>query len=118
MKVFGRYLEERRSETIAAFKKGDAAERLFGIKVLSQKMEENKAEILYYVGDSSKKVKQFMLELLIRQTGWDKEIKEMLSSKKSAVREFAIRVLAAWKSSKYRPKTFNIPAWNTSRFEP
>ncbi len=97
--VFGRYLEERRSETIAAFKKGDAAERLFGIKVLSQKMEENKAEILYYVGDSSKKVKQFMLELLIRQTGWDKEIKEMLSSKKSAVREFAIRVLAAWKES-------------------
>ncbi len=99
LKVFGRYLEERRSETIAAFKKGDAAERLFGIKVLSQKMEENKAEILYYVGDSSKKVKQFMLELLIRQTGWAEEIKEMLSSKKSAVREFAIRVLAAWKES-------------------
>ena len=99
VQIFGQYLKERRKETLIAFVGGDAAERLLGLEVLAQNMEENKAAILLYAEDGAKKVKQFLLEFLRSRMDWRGEIEEMLTSKKSAVRELAIRVFAAWQES-------------------
>lgn len=99
VQIFGQYLKERRKETLAAFAGGDAPERLLGLEALAQNMEENKAEILLYAEDGAKKVKQFLLEFLRSRMDWKEEIEGMLTSKKSAVRELAIRVFAAWQES-------------------
>ncbi|MDE7327778.1 MAG: DUF4132 domain-containing protein [Lachnospiraceae bacterium] len=99
IQIFGQYLKERRKETLAAFAGGDAAGRLLGLEILAQNLEENKEELLLYVEDGSKKVKQFLLEMLSKRTDWKEEMEGMLASKKSAVRELAIRVLAAWQES-------------------
>ena len=99
VQIFGQYLKERRKETLTAFAGGDAAERLLGLEALAQNMEENKAEILLYAEDGAKKVKQFLLEFLRSRMDWKEEIEGMLTSKKSAVRELAIRVFAAWQES-------------------
>jgi len=99
VQIFGQYLKERRKETLIAFTGGDAPERLLGLEALAQNMEENKAEILLYAEDGAKKVKQFLLEFLRSRMDWKEEIEGMLASKKSAVRELAIRVFAAWQES-------------------
>ena len=99
IQVFGQYLKERREETLAAFAGGEAAERLLGLEILAQNTEENKAEILSYAEDGAKVIRQQLFELLSRQTGWRKEMEEMLASKKSSVRELAIRVFVVWQEA-------------------
>lgn len=99
VQVFSQYLKDRRKETLAAFAGGDAPERLLGLEVLAQNIEENKAEILLYTEDGSKKIRQLLKELLCGRTDWREEIGGMLASKKSSVRELAICVFAAWQEA-------------------
>ncbi len=99
LEVFERYLESRREETIQAFATSDADGRMFGLEVFSKNAEENKKEILAYTEDSAKKVKQALLDILRSQTGWTEEIKALLTSKKAAARELAVRVLASWQET-------------------
>ena len=61
-------------------------------------MDGNKNEILRYMQDSSKAVKEELFEILCAKKEWEAEIKEFVSSKKAAQREFAIRVLSVWQA--------------------
>ncbi len=89
-------LKERREETISAFAGADAFGRLVGLRLLIQDAEKNKKEILRYMSDGSKAVKQELFDFLCRQKGWEEEIKSFLDSKKASEREFAARIMSDW----------------------
>ncbi len=99
--VFLAYLETRREDTIAAFKEASSNGRCLGVQVLAQRPEENKAQLLEYAQDSSKAVREVLLDALYQQKGWEEDIYKLLASKKAAEREIAIRVLTKWDEEKY-----------------
>ena len=99
--VFQAYLETRREETIAAFREASSNGRSLGVQVLAEHPEENRAEILAYATDSSKGVREDLLNVLYGQMGWEEDLIRLLSSKKAAEREIAIRVLTKWDAEKY-----------------
>lgn len=101
--VFRGYLEERREEMLAAFQEAGSTGRCLGIQILAEHPGENKAILLAFAQDSSKAVREELLNLLYREKGWEEDILKLLSSKKAAEREIAIRVLAKWDSGKYAP---------------
>ena len=98
--VFADYLKERRDETLKAFAtKTDSVGRSFAVKVLSCNAQENKKEIFAYSGDSAKMVQRELLEVLCENKEWEKEIKELLFSKKASERELAVKTFLAWQES-------------------
>lgn len=101
--IFQGYLADRRQEAVAGFREAASTGRCLGLTVLGQHPEQNKEEILGFSQDSSKAVKEELLEILYRCKGWEAEIQKLLSSKKAAEREIAIRVLTKWDSEKYAP---------------
>ncbi len=103
-KAFTGYMEENREEVILAFQKSDVAVRTFAVTFLQNNAEENKAEILSYTQDSSKTVREALLTVLCEQKSWELEVLVLLSSKKAAERELAIRTLAKWDLEKYKPQ--------------
>lgn len=102
--IFGSYLKDRRDEMISAFQSADSVGRSFGLLVLSGEPEMNKEAILSFSQDTAKTVKETLLELLYEQRGWEEDILKLLSSKKAADREIAIRVLSKWDAGKYAPQ--------------
>lgn len=101
-KIFQEYLQERRDETIAAFQGAGSTGRAFGLLVLSENRKENKEAILSFSQDSSKAVKEALLNILYQAKDWEEDVKKMLSSKKAAEREIAIRVLTEWNGEAYK----------------
>lgn len=96
MEYFSSCLKERKKETVDAFMAADVYARQVGLRLLAQNAGENKEEILRYVQDSSKVVKEELFGILCARKEWEEEIKGLVGAKKAAEREFAIRVLAAW----------------------
>lgn len=99
--VFLGYLETRRDDMLAAFRETGSNGRCLGIQVLGEHPEENKAELLGYAQDSSKAVKEELLNVLYGRKSWEEDMLKLLSSKKAAEREIAIRVLTKWDGEKY-----------------
>mgnify|MGYP002510491820 CR=1 FL=1 len=95
---FSGCLKERREETVDAFTASEVYARQVGLRLLNQDADGNKNEILKYMQDSSKAVKEELFEILCAKKEWEAEIKEFVSSKKAAQREFAIRVLSVWQA--------------------
>ena len=95
--IFRRYLEERREEMLSAFQGAGRLGRRFGLIVLAEHADENKDIILSFAQDSTKSVRERLLDILYGQKNWNKEIIGLLSAKKAAERETAIRVLARWR---------------------
>lgn len=95
---FSGCLKERREETVDAFTASEVYARQVGLRLLNQDADGNKNEILRYMQDSSKAVKEELFEILCAKKEWEAEIKEFVSSKKAAQREFAIRVLSVWQA--------------------
>ncbi len=94
--VFADYLCTRREETLAAFFQAGVEGRYLALRVMRRNLSENKQEILKYVADGAKLVREELLGLLYIQTDWAEDIKVLLQSKKAAVREIAVHVLAHW----------------------
>ncbi|MCM1065857.1 MAG: DUF4132 domain-containing protein [Eubacterium sp.] len=103
LEIFRKYLADRREEMTAAVWEADSAGRILGLKLFSEDPKANKAEILRFAQDTAKAVKEALLELLYRQTDWEQDIIALLSSKKAADRDVAVRVLTKWDSAKYAP---------------
>lgn len=99
--IFRKYLAERREEMLAAIRETDSAGRSLGLNILSEDIQENKAEILRFAQDTAKGVKEELLDILERQKDWEKDIIALLSSKKAADRDVAVRVLTRWGGEKY-----------------
>ena len=97
-KYFAKELSEKREETIAAFQNAPACGRLLGIGVFGKDPRTNKAELLQYVGESSKQVREELMKIFADQPDWMEDFLQILrTSKKSAERETAAMVLAKYK---------------------
>ena len=94
--AFAGYLRTRREETIAAFSGAGAEGRYLALRVLRKEPDQNRREILSFVADSSKLVKEELLDILYAQTDWAEDMKALLQAKKAAQREMAVRVMAHW----------------------
>lgn len=101
--IFRKYLTERREEMTAAVWEVDSAGRSLGLTLFAENPQEYKAEILKFAQDTAKAVKEELLELLYQRTDWEEDIIALLSSKKAADRDVAVRVLTKWDGGKYAP---------------
>ncbi|MBD5459965.1 MAG: DUF4132 domain-containing protein [Lachnospiraceae bacterium] len=99
--IFRVYLSERREEMLAAFQAADSVGRCFGLTIMAEETEQNKEAILSFAQDSSKAVKEQLLDILYKASGWEEDIVALLSSKKAADRDVAVRVLTKWGGEKY-----------------
>lgn len=97
--IFTRYLNEQREETLAAFQAAKAEGRFLALRVLRAEADKNKKEILSYVSDSSKIVKEEFFEIVSGKKEWEGDVKEFLAAKKAAVREMAVRILEHWQKA-------------------
>lgn len=96
--VFAKYLNsERRKETLTAFSNAKAEGRYLALLAMRKDAERNKQEILNYTSDSTKIVKEVLLDILYEQRNWEEDIKALLDAKKAVQRELAVQVLAHWK---------------------
>lgn len=102
IKIFSKYLAERRQACIEAFAGASAYGRVLGLYVLEKDAAANKQEILAYAQDSSKSVKEELLRICCANPSWEAEIKALLDSKKQAERELAVKVLVQWDENKYK----------------
>lgn len=96
------YLFERKEELLSAYQETNVVGRMFVLKLLADHAEENKKAILAFSKDSSKIVREALLEVLYQHTDWEEEIKLFLEAKKATEREVGIRVLAHWGIEKYQ----------------
>ena len=101
--TFLKYLKDRREETVEAFQEAGSTGRCFGLQILSEDPEANKDVILSFSQDSSKAVREELLSILYKKEAWAEDVEKLLSSKKAADRELAIRVLTRWDAEKYTP---------------
>lgn len=101
-KVFQKHLEERREETLAVFREADSVGRCFALKMLAKEPQKNKAEIFGFTQDTSKTVKEELLSILYEAKDWKEDIIALLSSKKAADRDVAVRVFAKWGDEEYQ----------------
>lgn len=96
MPVFVQYLNERPEETKKAFAEAEAFGRYFGLCVMEKEPDAYQSEILGFSQDGAKVVKEKLEEILKGRPDWRTEVTALLSSKKAAERELAIRVLLHW----------------------
>ncbi len=99
--IFEAYLSEdaRREGFLRAFTGADALGRFFGLSVLRRDVGRNKKEILAYSQDGAKSVRQELLDILCAGREFEPEVLELLSAKRAAERELAVRTLMCWQES-------------------
>ncbi|MCM1399389.1 MAG: DUF4132 domain-containing protein [Clostridium sp.] len=91
--LFSGYLDTHEEECLDAFTAGTAVSRTWAIDILGKKGDLYKKQILGFFGDSSKLVKEEMLQLLSKHEEWMPDVVEKLASGKAAERELAASVL-------------------------
>ncbi|MBQ2100666.1 MAG: hypothetical protein II477_06275, partial [Lachnospiraceae bacterium] len=95
---FARMLQERRAETVDAFQNGPVVGRLLGIELLGRNALNNKAELMSFLGESSKQVKEELIKVYGAHPEWMDDFLQILkTSKKGSERELAAAVLAKYK---------------------
>lgn len=98
--VFARYLDSaRREETLTAFSNAKAEGRYLALLAMRKDIARNRHEILSYASDSTKFVREALLDILYDQRGWEEDIKALLDAKKASQRELAVQVLAHWQQN-------------------
>lgn len=94
---FSKILQERRAETVDAFQNGPVSGRLLGIEILGRNALNNKAELLSFVSESSKQVKEKLIQVYGAHPEWTEDFLQILkTSKKGSEREVAAAVLAKY----------------------
>ena len=94
---FSKVLKERRAETIDAFQNGSVTGRLLGIELLGRDANAYKAELMSFLGESAKQVKEALVKVYGAHPEWMDDFLQILkTSKKGAERELAAAVLAKY----------------------
>ena len=87
---------------------GSATARIMAIKGLDslaahpECAEGARKALILCAADTSKQVQELLAERYIRHPDWEQDYLDMLSSKKTAVRSLAVRILAGIDTEKYR----------------
>lgn len=91
-----------------AAQNGSATARIMAIKGLDslaahlECAEGARKSLILCSADTSKQVQELLAERYIRHPDWEQDYLDMLSSKKTAVRSLAVRILAGIDTEKYR----------------
>lgn len=91
-----------------AAQNGSSAARILAIKGLDALSADHvcaegaRKALILCSADSSKQVQELLAERYIRHPDWEQDYLDMLSSKKTAVRSLAVRILAGIDTEKYR----------------
>ena len=94
---FSRILQERRAETVDAFQNGPVSGRLLGVEILGRNALNYKAELMSFLGESSKQVKEELIKVYGAHPEWMEDFLQILkTSKKGSERELAAAVLAKY----------------------
>ncbi len=91
--LFSSYLDTHEEECLDAFATGTAVSRTWAIDILGRRGDLYKKQILGFFGDSSKLVKEELLQFLSKHEEWMPDVAEKLASGKAAERELAASVL-------------------------
>lgn len=94
--VFAEYLKKDRKTIADVFLNADAQARCLGLMIYQKDAEVYKEEILTYTKDSSKNVKEKLIEIFKSHENWSEDVIKLLDSSKVAERELAVRVLQIW----------------------
>lgn len=96
--AFAGYLDsERREETLAAFSNTRAEGRYLALLAMRKDTLKNRKEILSFASDTTKLIKNELLDILYGQRDWEEDIRILLlEGKKAAQRETAVQVLMHW----------------------
>ena len=97
VKYFSRKLIAHPEEMTAAFQTASVTGRLIGVNVLNVNPHGCKEELLAYVGETSKQVKEELVRIYVGHEDWMEDFLRILkTSKKAAEREMAATVLAKY----------------------
>lgn len=96
-KVFSKFLEENREETLKVFSEAYEQGRSLGVHILGKAPQTYKKEILSYVNDTAPLVMNEVYHILCERKDWEADVMTLLKAKKVSVRELAMRVLLEWK---------------------
>lgn len=95
--IFTTYMEKKEKEMLTAFESSSAVGRFMGICTFEKNADRYKSHLLQAFSDSSKLVMERLVEIMVKQEGWEADVLEKLKSKKSAERETALLILTSWK---------------------
>ncbi len=95
--IFTKYLGEKEEEMQKAFELSGATGRFMGICTLGANAERYKENLLKAFSDTSRLVKERLVEVVAEQEEWEQDVLDKLKSKKSAEREVALLILTKWK---------------------
>ena len=87
---------------VIASRESNVVGRYISIRFLAEYKANYKKELLACTLDSSKMIKEMLEAVLVDCHEWEEDIKNLLFSKKSQEREFAVSVLKKWGASKYQ----------------
>lgn len=93
---------EWEEDIIRLSREGNAAVRFLCIWMMRKYKEKYKDVLLSCALDSSKQIRELLLEVYEDRTEWEPDMKKMLVSRKSQEREIAAQVLKRWGPEKYQ----------------
>ena len=97
-KVFTRELGEKKQETIQAFSNAPVSGRILGLVIFDKQAEQYKEELFAYFGETSKQVKEELVNLFADHEEWGADVLSVLkTSKKAGERELAAAVIGKYK---------------------
>ncbi len=105
--IFGEYLRNNREEMATIFASASVEERCLGLQIYRKDTATYKEEIWTYIEDSSKIVKEEVIEIVCEHEEWSQDILMLLQSKKAAQRTLAVSVLQTWGVKKYEEELQN-----------
>ncbi len=100
--IFGEYLKNDKEETICAFANASVQGRLLALNIYQIDIEAYKEQIWSYTKDTSKVIREKVIEIACGQEGWSKDVIELLHSAKASEREMAVCIIGSWSDLHYK----------------
>lgn len=99
MRMFGDELKENRDAAAAAFMEASVDGRMLGIRAMGEHAYQYKDELMAYMGDSSKQVKEELVGVLSSHPKLADEVTSVLTtSKKAGEREVAAMIISKYEN--------------------
>ncbi len=100
--IFAEYVKQDKEYMTKVFASSSVEGRKLGLLVYQTDADYYKDEILYYIKDTAKTIREKVVEIVCEHENWAKDIEVLLGSSKAAERELAVRVLQTWEKPEYK----------------
>jgi len=101
--IFGQYYAQNGQEIREIIEDGDSDSRYLALLLMAEDPDKNKEELFSYMCDTSKVVRDMLLEILYGLKVYEEDMVKLLSASRKEQREVAVRVLMRWDARKYAP---------------